>query len=82
MSKLSIRIPVVLEVLLTDSDITDLASRIREDDGREDDAKVTNDEIKHHLVDYANDDFDSFMQDHTPDTHVDEGAASVKEVKD
>lgn len=79
MPKLIIRIPTILELELGDSEISEIAERIREDDGREDDADVTDEEIKRYLVDYAHDDFDSFYQDHSPDTHVDEAKATVKE---
>lgn len=78
MSELVIRIPVMLEIRLDDSLISEIAERIREDDGREEDDVVENEEIKRFVVDEAYNDFDSFYQDFSPETHVDEAKATVK----
>jgi len=73
MSTLKIRLPAVIEVALSDSEISDLADRIREDwdeDAQEND--VTDDQIKNYLLDTIRDDYESFHQDFAPDYSVDE----------
>lgn len=74
---LKIRMPVTIEVSLDDDQIANIAARIREDDGREDDDDITNDEIKQQIVADFNDDPESFISEHSPDQHLDENNVVV-----
>ncbi len=77
---LKIRMPVVLEFTLSDSEISDLAERIREDRGGESTRlAVTDQEIISRLCEDANDDLATLISDLGPAAHIDEDATKVAE---
>lgn len=72
---LKIRMPVVLEFTLSDSEIKDFAERIREARGDESTrSEVTDQEIIAQLCEDANDDLGTLIGDLGPDAHIDEDA--------
>lgn len=78
MPTLKIRMPVLLEFSLTDSEIKDFAERIREERGDESTrSEVTDQDIIERLCEDANDDLATVISDLGPAAHIDEANAKV-----
>ena len=78
MSELVLRIPVILEIRLSDSDIQDIHTDIEDALGEEAGEERTDNHVKEHLVEAFNDDFESAFSHYSPEAHIEEDKITIK----